>query len=262
MSAMGSRSSPKTIALQFAMRGEARPTIRALKAERIDSPKAVYPFEFYASNHASNHGGFRTIIGVAGVDPRFKVDSIGTQPATILADTIATHFKPDLLISAGTAGGFLKAGAAIGQVYLGAPHVAFHSRRIQIPGMEEMGRGNYPTADVRALARALGLQTAIVSTGDALDYSPEDAKMMEINGATVKEMEAAAIGWVCEQYRIPFFPVKAITDFVDHHADTANQFQENYAHAVESLKDALVEIYKYLESPLNDEDIWQYPHLR
>ena len=35
---------------------------------------------------------------------------------------------------------------------------------------------------------------------------------MEENCAAVKEMEAAAIAWVAEQFRVPFFAMKVITD--------------------------------------------------
>jgi nucleoside phosphorylase len=36
--------------------------------------------------------------------------------------------------------------------------------------------------------------------------------IMEENQASVKEMEAASIAWVVEQFQVPFFAVKVITD--------------------------------------------------
>jgi 5'-methylthioadenosine nucleosidase len=40
------------------------------------------------------------------LDPRFGVDSVGTVPAAIATYAALTALKPDLLLNAGTAGGF------------------------------------------------------------------------------------------------------------------------------------------------------------
>ena len=46
--------------------------------------------------------------------------------------------NPDVVITAGTCGGFKAKGLEIGDVVLGT-HSAFHDRRIQIPGFLEFG---------------------------------------------------------------------------------------------------------------------------
>ncbi len=46
------------------------------------------------------------IVAVAGAHPRFKVDSIGSVPAALLAHETLTRFRPARFINAGTAGGF------------------------------------------------------------------------------------------------------------------------------------------------------------
>ena len=40
----------------------------------------------------------------------------------------------------------------------------------------------------------------VVSTGDSLDHTATDLEIMRSEGAQVKEMEAAAIAWVCMHY--------------------------------------------------------------
>jgi hypothetical protein len=60
------------------------------------------------------------------------VDNVGTVPAAVTAYLAAQEFKPDLIISAGTAGGFRSKGAGIGDVFL-AKGFANHDRRIPIP---------------------------------------------------------------------------------------------------------------------------------
>jgi hypothetical protein len=64
------------------------------------------------------------------------VDNVGTVPAAVTAYLAAQEFQPDLIISAGTAGGFRSKGAGIGDVFL-AKGFANHDRRIPIPvGLE------------------------------------------------------------------------------------------------------------------------------
>jgi 5'-methylthioadenosine nucleosidase len=60
------------------------------------------------------------------------VDNVGTVPAAVTAYLAVHEFKPDLVISVGTAGGFKAKGAAIGDVFL-ATAFANHDRRIPIP---------------------------------------------------------------------------------------------------------------------------------
>ena len=68
--------------------------------------------------------------------------SINEIIAAISAYAVLTQLEPDLIINAGTAGGFKKHGAQIGDVFLGTG-IKFHDRRIPIPGFVEYGRGNY-----------------------------------------------------------------------------------------------------------------------
>ena len=53
-----------------------------------------------------------------GSDPVHGVNRVGTVPAATTALAALTKFAPDLLLNAGTAGGFAYQGGAIGDVYL------------------------------------------------------------------------------------------------------------------------------------------------
>ena len=71
-------------------------------------------------------------MAAAGKCQLHGVDNVGTVPAAVTAYLAVHEFKPDLVISVGTAGGFKSKGAAIGDVFL-ATAFANHDRRIPIP---------------------------------------------------------------------------------------------------------------------------------
>ena len=65
------------------------------------------------------------------------------------------------------------------------------------------------------LVAALGLKTGVVSSGNSLNCGPEDRAALDASGASIKEMEGAAIAYVASLYSVPLLAVKAITDIVD-----------------------------------------------
>lgn len=60
------------------------------------------------------------------------VDQVGTVPAALTAYLAMQAFNPDLVLTAGTAGGFAAPGGAVGDVYVGSSAMN-HDRRIPIP---------------------------------------------------------------------------------------------------------------------------------
>ena len=79
------------------------------------------------------------------------------------------------------------------------------------------------------LAAAAGIKTGVVTTSDSLDNTGRDMELMLSEGAVVKEMEAAAVAWVCKQINIPFVALKGVTDLVDGGAATREEFDSNLA---------------------------------
>lgn len=230
------------IAVVVAMMSEARPIIKALGLERKGRLHPCYPMEHYASEHRPH-----VHLVVNGTCPRFGVDNIASQPATLSAFLCIEKFKPAILLNAGTAGGFEKDGSSVGDVYLSHPMVFFHDRRIPIPGFREFGVGSYLCPDVRAMAASIGVKTGSVSTGNSLSSIPEDLKIMQSYEGRAKDMEAAALAWVAEQHGVPFVAIKAITDLVDGEKPVHQAFLENLHIASERLAEKTVDVIDYIE---------------
>jgi 5'-methylthioadenosine nucleosidase len=233
------------IAIVMAMQAEADPLIENLRfCHRPDLVPPGLPFRFYTTVYGQQD----LLLVTSGKDPRFQVDNVATVPAALMAYQAIERCAPSLLINCGTAGGIKAAGAMIGDVYLSKDKICFHHRRIPIPGFWEYGVGSYPVIDSAAIAAALGLKRGIISTGDSLDLCGEDLSLIEQHGAIVKDMEAAAIAWVCYTCKVPMLAVKSITDLIDKAAPTADQFLDNLALASSNLQRQTVAILDFLQN--------------
>ena len=78
-------------------------------------------------------GPIRVTIVCNGKSSDFGVDNVGTVPAALSTFLAIEALKPDIVINAGTCGGFQACGGRVGDVYV-STGVANHDRRIQIPG--------------------------------------------------------------------------------------------------------------------------------
>ncbi|MGA0801103.1 MAG: 5'-methylthioadenosine nucleosidase [Ilumatobacteraceae bacterium] len=227
----------RRIAVVMAMAAEAAPIVSTLDARSVTSPSPLVTRWFDAERH-----GAEVRVAINGRDRRFGVDSIGTEAAALTTYSTITAFAPELVISAGTAGGWQRCGGEVGDVYVSDGQVVHHDRRIALEGFEAYGIGAYPVVSARTMAQSLGLKTGVVTTSNSLDENDDDRAMIAASGACVKDMEAAAVGYVCEQMSVPFMAVKAITDLVDHHTATAEQFTANLKVASARLADTLVSV--------------------
>jgi 5'-methylthioadenosine nucleosidase len=180
------------------------------------------------------------------------VDNAGTVPSA-LATFLALSkehgdgkgAKIDLVLNAGTCGGFSRKGAGIGDVFL-TTGTANHDRRIPIPGFDMYGVGKLETVDTISMAGKLGYKTGICTTGNSLDHTERDEEMMKDNDASVKDMEAAAIAYVSAMNKVPYVGVKVVTDIVDGGIPTQDEFLENLASAAKSLQKALPRVLDYV----------------
>ena len=221
------------VSLVMAMEEESQGIVRALGLERV-VPRERYqtlPFIFYRGRYQ----GLELTLTLPGKDPRVGMDNIGTEPAAVATFATVMEFAPDLLINAGTAGSFRASGAEVGRVYLSESAFFFHDHRIPIKGWDEFGRGRYPSLDVRKLATKLGLATANVSSGNSLDFTDEDLRILKANGATLKEMEVGAVAWVAFTTGTPLFAIKSVTNLIDVSPDSPTEFEKNFPVAVASL---------------------------
>ena len=224
----------------MAMAAEAEPVVSALGARSVNGPSPLVAQWFDVERNGAD-----IRVAVNGRDRRFGVDSIGTEAAALTTYSTITDFQPELVISAGTAGGWQRCGGEIGDVYVSDGYVVHHDRRIALEGFAAYGVGAYPVVTARHMARSLGLKVGVVTSSNSLDENDDDRRMIAASGACVKDMEAAAVGYVCEQMSVPFMAVKAITDLVDNHTPTAEQFTANLKLASGRLADSLVAVLEW-----------------
>ena len=186
-----------------------------------------------------------------GRDRRSKANSVATAPAVVSTYAALVGLgeagRPDLIISAGTAGGLQQRGAAIGDVFLSTKTV-FHDRRIPEGdgSFEEYGFGHFRSPPLAGLAEAAGLKQGVVSTADSLDHTAQDMQLMLSEGAVVKEMEAAAVAWLADTLRIPFIALKSVTDVVDGAEPTREEFESNLKMAAAALKEKMASVLRLL----------------
>ncbi|KAK6121435.1 hypothetical protein DH2020_044824 [Rehmannia glutinosa] len=173
------------------------------------------------------------------------VDCVGTVSASLLTYASIQALRPDLIINAGTCGGFKEKGASIGDVFL-ASDVAFHDRRIPIPVFDLYGVGTRQAFFTPNLAKELNLKVGKLSTGDSLDMSPHDEAAIVANDATVKDMEGAAIAYVADLLKVPAIFLKAVTDIVDGDKPTAEEFLENLAAVAAALDQAAARVVDFV----------------
>lgn len=170
-------------------------------------------------------------------------DLIGCEAAAVTTQVAIQRLQPDLVISCGTCGGWQRYGARVGQTYI-ADGVMFHDRRV--PGDNEwdtQGLGNYKVWEGSwRIAEALGLPMGKVTTGSSFDLSPEEDALIDANGGRLKEMEGAAVAFVCSLYKVPVMLVKAVTNLRDAEEENIDSFQENLKRASLSLRETLVKI--------------------
>jgi 5'-methylthioadenosine nucleosidase len=222
----------------MAMLAEAKPIISSLNLVKVGKVNKNLPMELYSGVYK----GKVVNLLLNGKCSTHGVDHIGTQAATLGAHLGIEKFSPNMVINAGTAGGFLHDGASVGDVYLSHPIVCFHDRRINLPNFKEYGIGNYPCYPSTNLAKELGLKLGVVSTGNSLDFNTFDKNLMKSYNGVVKDMEAAAIAWVAQLYSTPFIAIKAITDIVDGDIPTEEEFLLNLSEASKKLGEKTLEL--------------------
>ncbi|KAI5647899.1 hypothetical protein M9H77_33904 [Catharanthus roseus] len=194
------------------------------------------------------HGNYKDLnisIVCPGKDAALGVDCVGTVSASILTFASIQALTPDLIINAGTAGGFKAKGACIGDVFI-ASDLAFHDRRIPIPVFDLYGVGNRRACPTPNILNKLNLKVGKLSTGDSLDMSPHDESAIIANDATVKDMEGAAIAYVADLLKVPAIFIKAVTDIVDGDKPTAEEFLQNLAAVAAALDVAVTDVVDYI----------------
>eukprot|EP00854_Cymbomonas_tetramitiformis_P024973 gene24973-30450_t len=243
------------------MEEEARPFIEKHGLKKHQEPGPFVsgsPMVAYSGQINSctddNQSHLRVHLVWNGRDQKYKVNNVATTAAAVATYASIAAFHPDLVVSAGTAGGFGELGGNIGDVYASTKCV-YHNRRIpegETGDLEEYGFGHYRSPPISALASAIGIKQGVVSTSDSLECTASDLQLMRSEGAVVKEMEAAACAWVCQSLRVPFIALKSITDIVDAGRPTEKEFYANLHSASSALQGKLTHMLQLLgQQPLS-----------
>ena len=96
------------------MEGEAEPLVQNLGLVKDETNALPMPFIHYSAQVQNTE----VHIVCNGKDSLTGMDNIGTEGGATAAFLSIQAFKPDLLVTCGTCGGFKSRGAAIGDVYL------------------------------------------------------------------------------------------------------------------------------------------------
>lgn len=237
---------PNDVLMYMAMQAEAEGLIQQLDLREVQGAERGLPDALPMRVWLGEHHGKTIRLITAGQSPRHQVDLVGTEPAAVGLQAALHAFPADCVLNAGTAGGFKQRGAAIADLYLGHGAVYYHDHRIPLPGFDALGHGEYPSAGSTELAHAIGAKLGTLSSGCSLDCNEQDWQRIRAVEADCKDMEAAALAWVCDLYGVPFVALKSITDWVDEPHPTAEQFLANLEHACDALTQGIVRLLEEL----------------
>lgn len=243
------------IAIFMAMPEEAEPVIEFLQFQKfdlgLDTAIGLQSYKVLRQNR-------EIYLIVNGCDSKHGVPRVGSEQAILAANEILRTLKPDLLINAGTAGGYASKGAAIGDIIIGTSS-CYHDHQIPISKeYESYSRGNYPCLSAAAITNAFNFLKGVISTGNAFEPSETDLNRINNNNAIAKDMEAAAVAGIAERRKTPVMLIKAVTNLVAHKANAIGQFNGNFPLATSNLAKALAKIIdallgktlKQLQTPL------------
>jgi 5'-methylthioadenosine nucleosidase len=180
------------VLIVIAMEAEAAPFIKAQEMRRVENECKHAPCMMYSSDHSSGHVVSLVLNGKCS---QHGVDNVGTVPAALSTFVAINQLKPDLIVNAGTCGGFGSKGSAICDAYI-TTHTKNHDRRIPIPGFEAYGVGSLASLPCPKMVSELGLKTGVVTTANSLDHTEKDDQMMAANG----------IFFVCYSNSVSYLP--------------------------------------------------------
>ncbi|XP_072993696.1 5'-methylthioadenosine/S-adenosylhomocysteine nucleosidase-like [Typha latifolia] len=233
-----------TVLIIIAMQTEALPLVNKFQLEE-DTDACLFPQKVPWVRYHGTYKDLHIDLVWPGKDPVLGVDNVGTVSASLVTYASIQAFKPDLIINAGTAGGFKAKGACVGDVYI-ASDVAFHDRRIPIPVFDIYGIGARRTCSTPNLLKELNLKVGKLSTGDSLDMSLQDETSILANDATIKDMEGAAVAYVAELLSMPAIFIKAVTDIVDGEKPTTEEFLQNLVMVTAALDQAVTQVIDFI----------------
>lgn len=195
-----------------------------------------------------------------GQDIVLLKSGIGKVNAAMSTTILLQHFKPELVINTGSAGGFDK-DLEVGSIVISnevrhhdVDVTAFGYEMGQVPQMpaaflsnpEMVELAEKAVSELEDLPYAIGL----IATGDSFMNDPERVELVRSHFPDMKaaEMEAAAVAQVCYQFDTAFVVIRALSDIAGKESSVS--FDEFLPKAAEHSTKIVLRVVERLTSRL------------
>ncbi len=208
----------------FAMNKEAQPFLEKLNNVR---KQAETNKEIYTANFLTK----KCVIIVCGV---------GKVNAAMATQHLIDVYSPSLIINAGVCGG-LESSMNILDIYTVSSAIEFDFDLSHIDNVPVGKLEDFDTPNIEIINDLkLSYPTGVLASGDHFYYKEANENIFTELGATLKDMEGAAVAHVAKLNNSPLLIVKSLSDVVG--GKFISQYQENVRKASASLASALIKI--------------------
>ena len=177
--------------------------------------------------------GRRVVRGTLnGEDAFVVVSGVGKSNAAAAAQLAIQETGTKRILNLGVSGG-LDPAMKVGEIYEVADAVQYDFDLVQINGTEmgTLNERDTPFIPCKAEGR---FEAKTLGTGDRFNDSADDSALLKRLGASLRDMEGAAIAHVCETAGVEFVSYKCISD-VEGSGSMPEQYMENLKKCLEIL---------------------------
>lgn len=177
--------------------------------------------------------GRRVVRGTLnGEDAFVVVSGVGKSNAAAAAQLAIQETGTKRIFNLGVSGG-LDPAMKVGEIYEVADAVQYDFDLVQINGTEmgTLNERDTPFIPCKAEGR---FEAKTLGTGDRFNDSADDSALLKRLGASLRDMEGAAIAHVCETAGVEFVSYKCISD-VEGSGSMPEQYMENLKKCLEIL---------------------------
>ena len=169
-----------------------------------------------------------------GEDAFVVVSGVGKSNAAAATQLAIQETGTKRIFNLGVSGG-LDPVMKVGEIYEVADAVQYDFDLVQINGTEmgTLNERDTPFIPCRAEGR---FAAKTLGTGDRFNDSADDSALLKKLGASLRDMEGAAIAHVCETAGVEFVSYKCISD-VEGSGSMPEQYMENLKKCLEVLSE-------------------------
>lgn len=167
-----------------------------------------------------------------GEDAFVVVSGVGKSNAAAATQLAIQETGTKRILNLGVSGG-LDPAMKVGEIYEVADAVQYDFDLVQINGTEmgTLNERDTPFIPCKAEGR---FEAKTLGTGDRFNDSADDSALLKKLGASLRDMEGAAIAHVCETAGVEFVSYKCISD-VEGSGSMPEQYMENLKKCLEIL---------------------------